>query len=200
MRPTIPTLLALLLVMLAAGCADDALGPGADLVFETSFESGFDGFVVDGTDLDDPPVEWEIERSNERANDGEWSVRFELENLNDAGKIWIERRFDLEPNRAYDVHLSYAFASADFGDVNLWTVIAGVAPVDPESVDDLSFQGSTSNGADDDVGFVWLEFVTPLEVTTGPTGETWLSLGVWGTSEFSRSYHVDDVRVAFTPR
>lgn len=200
MTTTIPTRFALLLAFLAAGCADDSVGPGDGLVFETSFESGFDGFVVDGTDLDDPPIEWEIERTDERAHDGEWSVRFELENLNDAGKIWIERRFDLEPNRAYDIDLTYAFASADFGEINQWTIIAGVLPFDPETPDDLPFLGSTGNGADDDVGFIWLEFVAPLEVTTGPTGEAWLSLGVWGTSEFTRRHHFDDVRIAFTPR
>ena len=200
MRPAIPILTTVALLALVAGCGDDAVGPRDGFVFETSFESGLDGFVVDGTDLDDPPIEWAIERSDDRANDGAWSVQLELQNLNDAGKIWIERRFDLEPNRAYDVDLTYAFASADFGDINQWTIIAGVMPFDPETADDLPFRGSTGNGADDDVGFVWLEFVAPLEVTTGPTGEAWLSLGVWGTSEFTRRHHFDDVRIAFTPR
>lgn len=200
MRSSIPLLLTVVFLALVAACSDDPTGPGDGLVFETSFETGFDGFVPDGADLDDPPIEWEIERTDERADDGVWSVRLELENLNDAGKIWIERRFDLEPGRVYDVELSYAFASADFGDINAWTIIAGVTPTDPEAAADLPFQGSTANGADDDVGFVWLQRSHDLTVTTGASGEAWLSLGVWGTSEFTRSYHLDDVRVSFAPR
>ncbi|HEU4463432.1 MAG TPA: hypothetical protein VFS53_00160 [Gemmatimonadota bacterium] len=200
MRSPIPLLTPLAFLAIVAACSDDATGPGDGLLFETSFEDGFDGFVPDGTDLDDPPVEWEIERTDERADDGEWSVRLELENLNDAGKIWIERRFDLEPGRVYDVELSYAFASADFGDINTWTIIAGVTPVDPETAGDLPFQGSTANGADDDVGFVWLERNHELTVTTGASGEAWVSLGVWGTFEVTRAYHLDDVRVTFAPR
>jgi hypothetical protein len=200
MRSPIPLLASAVFLAPVAACSDDTLGPVDGLVFETSFEADFDGFVADGTDLDDPPIEWVIERSDERADDGAWSVRLEMANLNDAGKIWIERRFELEPGRAYDVELSYALASADFGDVNAWTIIAGVTPSDPESADDLPFQGTTANGADDDVGFVWLERSHDLMVTTGASGEAWVSLGVWGTSEFTRSYHLDDVRVSFAPR
>lgn len=199
MRPTTLTRFALLL-MLATGCADDALGPPVGLEFETSFEDGFDGFVVDGTDLDDPPVEWDIALTTEFSFDGDDAVRLTLDNLNDAGKIWIERRFELEPSSTYDVELSYAFASADFGDINHWTIIAGVVPEDPETADDLPFAGSTANGQDEDEGFVWLELLTPQTVTTGPSGEAWLALGVWGTSEFPRTYYLDDVRVTFTAR
>jgi hypothetical protein len=175
-------------------------GPGGIVRFESSFEAGLDGFVADGTDLDDPPIEWSIARTDERADDGEWSVRLELENLNDAGKIWIERPFDLEAGVAYDVEVSYAFGTSDFGDVNIWTIIAGVGPQDPESVDDLTFQGSTATGNDEDVGIVWLENVFTSTATASAEGELWVSIGVWGTSEFPRTYYLDDVEIAFTPR
>ena len=185
---------------LCLGCADDPSGPDGIIRFSTSFESGLDGFAADGTDLDDPPVEWEIGRSQERADDGAWSIRLELDNLNDAGKIWIERAFQLEAGGSYDVEVSYAFATADFGDINNWTIIAGVTPADPETVEDLTFQGDTGNGGDDDVGFVWLEKSHEFTATAGAGGELWLALGVWGTSEFPRAYHIDDVEVVFTPR
>ena len=126
----------LLPFFLPFACADDGTGPGNGVLVEASFEDGFEGFLVDGTDLDDPPVEWEIVRSMELAFDGDWSVRLELDSLNDAGKIWIERLVELEPNRAYDVDVEYAFASADFGDINAWTIIAGAVPTDPETADD----------------------------------------------------------------
>lgn len=168
--------------------------------FETSFETGLDGFVADGTDLDDPPVEWSIERSEEEADDGVWSVRLELDNLNDAGKIWIERAFELEAGRTYDVELSYAFGTSDFGDINNWTIIAGVAAESPETVDDLAFQGSTTTGEDEDRGVVWLEKSHAFSAVAGASGELWISLGVWGTFETPRTYYLDDVAIVFTSR
>lgn len=195
--------LAISLAALAAvfvACADDALGPDGIVRFATSFESGLDGFTADGTDLDDPPIEWSIERTNDRADEGAWSVRFDLDNLNDAGKIWIERAFDLEADVAYDVEVTYAFGTSDFGDINTWTIIAGVSPGDPEVRDDLVFQGTTGNGEDQDVGVVWLEKSHAFTATAGAGGELWVALGVWGTSEFPRTYYLDDVRIEFTPK
>ena len=181
-------------------CTDDSTGPDGTVRFETSFESGLDGFTADGTDLDDPPVEWSIERTDERADDGEWSVRLDLENLNDAGKIWIERSFSLEPGAVYDVDVSYALGTSDFGDFNLWTLIAGATAIDPESVADLVFQGETGTGEDEDLGVVWLEKRHTFSATASPSGELWVSLGVWGTWETHRTYYLDDVSIVFTPR
>lgn len=184
-----------------AACSDDSpTGPDGVVLFESSFESGFDGFASDGTDLDDPPIEWSIERTQEEADEGAWSVRLDLDNLNDAGKIWIERAFALESGMAYDVELSYAFGTWDFGDINTWTIIAGVHPANPEVVDDLAFQGSTSTGEDEEVGLVWLDKSHSFTATAGASGELWVSLGVWGTSEFPRTYYLDDVRIEFTPQ
>lgn len=190
-------LLAAFLALFA--CADDPTGPEGTVRFTTSFESGLDGFATDGTDLDDPPIEWSIERSDERADDGQWSVRLHLENLNDAGKIWIERVFELEPGRAYRVEISYAFATEDFGEINTWTIVAGVSAEDPETVEDLTFQGNTAHDMGMDVGFVWLERSHELEATADAAGELWVSLGVWGTSEFTRTYFLDDLEIVFTP-
>jgi hypothetical protein len=193
--------LALVVSLLAAACAEDsAAGPDGSEVFQTSFEAGLDGFTADGTDLDDPPVEWSIERSQEEADDGAWSVRLVLDNLNDAGKIWIERAFDLEPGVTYDVEVTFAFGTSDFGDINTWTIIAGVGPENPEEVDDLTFQGSTSTGEDEEVGVVWLEKSHAFTATAGPGGELWVSVGVWGTFETLRTHYIDDVRIAFTPQ
>ena len=175
-------------------------GPDGGLVFETSFEEGLDGFAADGTDLDDPPIEWSIERTQEEVNQGAWSVRLELDNLNDAGKIWIERAFDLEAGVTYDVEVSYAFGTSDFGDVNIWTIISGMSPQNPETVDDLIFHGTTATGTDEDVGIVWLDSIFTATATASADGELWISIGVWGTSEFPRTYYLDDLEVAFSPR
>jgi hypothetical protein len=187
--------------LFSAACAEDSsTGPDGTVVFETSFETGLDGFAADGADLDDPPVEWTIERSQEEANEGAWSVRLELDNLNDAGKIWIERAFDLEPGLTYDVDVSYVFGTSDFGDINTWSIITGVDPDSPEEAEDLTFQGGTSTGEDEEVGIVWLEKSHAFTATAGPSGELWASLGVWGTFETLRTYYVDDLRIEFTPQ
>lgn len=192
-------ILAVALVSLIA-CADDSLGPDGTVRFATSFESGLDGFIPDGTDLDDPPVEWSVARSDEHADEGDWSVRLDLDNRNDAGKIWIERSFSLEPGAAYDVDVSYAFGTSDSGDFNLWTLIAGATATDPESVADLGFQGETGTGEDEDLGVVWLEKRHTFSATASPNGELWVSLGVWGTWETHRTHYLDDVSIVFTPR
>jgi hypothetical protein len=187
--------------LFAAACADDSTtGPEGTVIFESSFESGLAGFAADGTDLDDPPVEWSIERSQEEADDGAWSVRLELDNLNDAGKIWIERAFDLQPGVTYDVEVTYAFGTSDLGDINTWSIITGVDPDSPEDADDLTFQGSTSTGEDEETGVLWLEKSHAFTATPGAGGELWVSIGVWGTFESLRVHYLDDVRIEFTPQ
>lgn len=192
-------ILAVALLGLTA-CGDDSLGPDGTVRFATSFETALDGFLPDGTDLDDPPVEWSVERSDEHAHEGAWSVRLDLDNLNDAGKIWIERPFSLEPGATYDVDVGYALGTSDFGDFNLWTLIAGATATDPESVTDLVFQGETGTGEDEDLGVVWLEKRHAFTATASSTGELWVSLGVWGTWETHRTYYLDDLSIVFTPR
>lgn len=177
---------------------DSATGPPDETLFETGFESDLAGFVPDGADLDDPPVAWSIERSDERAESGAWSVRMRLDNLNDAGKIWLERSFEVEPGDQV-VRIAFDFASADFGDVNLWRIVAGASGSDPETRDDLTFQDDTGNGAASDVGFLWSRKEYLLAATAGLDGRIHVFLGIWGTSEFSRDYFVDDVEIRITP-
>jgi hypothetical protein len=156
-------------------------------------------WTADGTDLGDPPVTWSIERSQDRANGGAWSVRLTLDNLNDQGKIWIEQAVgDLEPSRRYAVRIEFAFASADFGSVNLWRIIAGTSAGDPETAAALVFQDDTGNGSATDVGFRWLDKSYDMEATADASGTMWFVIGVWGTSEFSRTYYVDDVVITLT--
>lgn len=63
----------------------------------TFFERGFDGWTANGTDLDNPPDQWSIEPPQDMASKGKTSLKFYLDNVNDAGKIWIERSFNVEP-------------------------------------------------------------------------------------------------------
>ncbi len=159
-----------------------------------------EGWAPRGTDLElgEGTLNWSIERSQERASDGDTSLRFYLENWNDAGKIWIARGFEVEPNRSYVVSIEYAFASADFGSFNLWRIIAGALPESPETREDLeaAFQDHTGNGMDSDSGFLWLHKTYDSSVAVGSDGMLWVAIGVWGTWETPRTYFLDDVRIS----
>jgi hypothetical protein len=148
-------------VIMAAGCSDGS-GPGDTPLIETfSFEDGLAGWSADATDLSvgDEPSDWSITNTSHSASDGERSVQLMLDNLSDAGKIWIERSFDLEPETIYDVRVELDFGTWDFGAVNLWRVIAGVSSRSPETAQDLevAFRDDTGHGEQRNMGLVWLE-------------------------------------------
>ncbi len=169
-----------------------------------SFENSMEDWVAKGVDLeyDGGTLEWSIMRSQERARDGTTSVKFYLNNLNDAGKVWIERSFEVQPNKRYQVTLSYAFASADFGGVNLWTIISGALTKHPETREDLTpaYQDETGNGLQSDSGYVWVEKRYDVTVESGPDGVLWTVVGVWGTWEGPRTYYVDSLTITLTER
>ena len=182
----------ILMLAVLTGCNGTGIPPSGTLTF--SFEDDLEGWVANGTDLDNPPVEWSIERSRDIASDGKTAVRLYLNNMNDAGKIWVERRFYGEPNRVYQVHVEYDFASADWGDMNLWTIITGVMP--EPSKTELLFQGDTGNNATPEEGFVWLRKSYDFSVESGPDGSAYVMIGVWGNWETARTYYVDNVAVS----
>jgi len=160
-----------------------------------SFEDGLESWSEDGTDLDNPPVDWTVALSDEMSSEGDYAIKLYLNNVNDAGKIWLERSFDLEPNRTYNVEITYDFASADFGDFNLWQIITGVSSEEPEAADDLMFQGDTGIGEQE--GFIWLDKSYEFTAESNDDGELWVALGVWGTWETPRTYYIDNISISF---
>ena len=163
-----------------------------------SFENGLEGWVAKATDITDPPVYWSIEPSQDRAADGSTSLKYVLENLNDAGKIWIERGFAVQPNQPYHVTVQFSFATADWGDVNHWPIIIGVRTEPAFTRNDLTYRDSTANGESSDVGFKWLEKRYDFDIASAANGTLYVDLGVWGTWETLRTYYVDNVRVTIT--
>lgn len=162
-----------------------------------SFEQGMRGWETKGTDLGEPPIAWSIDRSDEMAKSGVISLKLYLANMNDAGKIWIERPFSLKPDSLYHVNVRYAFASADWGDVNHFTIITGVLQEPPETRDDLVYQGDTGNSSESDVGYVWLDKDYDFFVRSNPEGRFYVIIGIWGTWETARTYYFDNVRITF---
>lgn len=172
--------------------------PGPAATF--SFESGLEGWAPTATDIKNPPVYWSIEQSQDRATEGSSSLKFALDNLNDAGKIWIERAFSVRPNQQYHLRVQFSFATADWGDVNHWTITAGVRTQPAQTRSDLTYQGSTANGEGGDTGYKWLEKSYDLDVISAADGTLYVDIGVAGTWETFRAYYVDHVRVTITER
>ena len=185
-----------------SGCGgSDAIRPPLNAQ-KFSFESDLQGWTPKGIDLvvGGSTVDWSIERSTDRATEGAASLKLYLDNRTDAGKIWIERPFAVNPNRRYRVNVQYSFATADFGDFNLWTIITGVRNQPAHKRDDLTYQGNTGNGADSDVGYQWFQKNYDFDATAGADGKLYVDIGVWGTWETPRTYYIDNVRVTLTPQ
>jgi len=174
-------------------------GDGNEVSFFFSFENDMEEWEGRALDLElaNSTIDWSITRSHENVKDGSSSLRFYLENWNDMGKIWIERSFAVKSNTQYRVDVSYAFASGDWGDANFFTIITGVLQESPESRDELVYQGDTGNGADSDVGYVWLEKSYSFSVESDVNDKLYVIIGVWGVWETPRTYYVDAVKVVF---
>ena len=188
--------LLILPLLVIAGCSQPQ-----ELVsnsYSYSFERDMGEWVADGTDLENQPVEWSVERSQDIASNGKTSVRLYLNNMNDQGKIWIERPFDVLPNHTYQVQVEYDLATADWGDMNLWTIITGVVPKPPKQTGGFVYQGHTGNNAGPEDGFVWVHKSYDSIVRSAQEGNLYVIIGIWGTWETGRTYYIDNVEVVFT--
>lgn len=169
-----------------------------------SFERGMQGWRKKATDLElgSGFINWAITRGTEIAQDGSVSLKFVLDNNNDAGKIWIEKPFAVEPHQIYQVEVEYGFASQEFGDVGNFTVITGVLKESPETAKDLTpcYKDSTRNHAGRDEGFVWTTRKYAFTVRTDEKQTLYAVIGIWGTYETWRVYYLDSVRVTLTKK
>ena len=162
-----------------------------------SFEEDMQDWETDGTDLSNPSINWSIERSDDRATDGNNSLKLYLDNMNDAGKIWIEKQFELDANTQYEITIDYDFATSDFGSFNLFRIITGASLTNPETYDDLTFQDHTGHNQQEDIGYTWLNKSYTMTVETDDNGTLYLCIGVWGTWETPRTYYIDAVNISF---
>ena len=161
-----------------------------------SFENDLNGWRPRTFDVDNGAIaDWEIAPTEARADDGRVSLLLLLDNSTDAGKIFVQHPFLVEPDRPYRVKVSYSFATKDFGDLNLWRIITGVSPTPPAKPDDLVYQGDTGHGSPSDIGYVWLDRSYEFDTRSGPDGLLYVSVGVWGTFETLRGYFLDGLTV-----
>jgi hypothetical protein len=204
MKATMLALLLLSLVIVGPTACGKKQGDGAQIVTALEgFEAGLGPWTARGLDTFVSPgdeIAWSITPSAENARTGLQSVKVSVDNRTDAAKVWLERSFDLLPSRTYDVTVAFDFGTTDFGDFNLWTIMAGALPASPQTVDDLPMTGdNTSAGSEPVTGVVWLHKTYTTRVTTGPSGKLYVPVGVWGTWETQRVYFLDNLEVTLSP-
>lgn len=168
--------------------------PPATNTTRSSFEASMDNWTTNGTDLSDPQDPWWINRTTTQAYDGTTSLQLTLDNQNDAGKIWIQRPFPVDPSTQYYVTVSYQFGTSDYG-MNLFRIITAVTSQPPTTAR-LTYPDNTSNGLNTST-LAWLPKTADFVTTSGPAGALYVNIGVWGTWETSRTYYLDDVTVSF---
>lgn len=134
------------------------------------------------------------------ATDGFTAVKLDLTNNNDAGKIWIEKPFQVQPNRVYQVNVSYSLASQD-GAVGSFDIITGVLKQRPSTRNDLipAFRETTDRG-NSKPRYIWLNKHYEFAVSSAQANRFWIVIGVWGTFEVRHVYYIDSVRVEIAPK
>lgn len=168
-----------------------------------SFESDLEGWTPRGADLElgNGAVDWSVTRAQEYIDgeDGFFSARFDLNNLNEKGKIWIERPFPVEPGRKYKVSVDYALHSFDCGDAPRFRIITGVFRSPPESADDLvdAFQEKTTSTG---CTWGWLHKSYDFTIKSKKKDTLYVVIGIWGTEQAHRAYNFDSVCVTLLPK
>ena len=179
------------------GCLEEEKENGSKNWFFYSFEKGMDEWKTDGTDLDEPQIDWGIERTTNLSYSGDYAITLYLDNMNDAGKIWLEKSFNLSENSQYEVNISYNFATRDYGDVNLFKILTGTTTQNPESYNDLTVQETTGHDQGSEQGYIWLNKTYKSTIQTDESGRIFIHIGVWGTWETYRQYFIDNVNISF---
>lgn len=187
------------ILLLTEACSNTITPPGRS--FSYSFEDGMEGWNIAAADTGNPTVDWSIQPSAVQAYEGQHSLRFYVDNRNDASKIWIIHSYSVTPGTIYHVDVSYYFGTADFGEVNLFellTGISGTAPADGKSFLSDTRHEDTGNGTPGHTGYLWLHKSFSKTITGNTNRRIYVIIGIWGTYEAPRTYYVDDLKVLIT--
>lgn len=169
-----------------------------------SFENDMEGWSPNATDLDfgSGTLQWSIVRVQPHigGEDGSFAVLFDINNLNQKGKIWIERPFPVEPGGKYRVELEYAFHSDDSKPNMSNRIISGVFRSPPRTADDLgnAFQEDTSSDIGAGRTWGWLHKCYTFTIKSKKSSTVYLVIGIWGTHDDHLTYELDSVCVTLT--
>jgi hypothetical protein len=176
--------------LIAAGLA--ACGPPPQQSAFFSFEGSLQGWGAQTLDLQagDQLEPWSITSDPGAPFDGASSARFFLDNLNGAGKIWLERAFTLPSSGRHRAHIDFvALGSSDT--VAADRLIVGVFRAPPRNADQLqpALQPPGIAGAG------WTAHAYDVAVE-GPA--VTVVIGISGASRRRTLYHLDALTVLFT--
>jgi hypothetical protein len=168
------------------------------IVFQERFEETLDRWQK-GFDLpEDPerpgqPVDWAIEISPEQAARGKSSARFFLDGKQDDGTIWLARPFNVAPDQALRLRLTFDLwsESESFNTLAMVAAAADSRPPVAEGDFDVSQPANQVTG--------WKTYAYTFEVRSGPEGQVWVAFGISAVWETPMTYFVDDVRVEVVP-
>ncbi len=162
-----------------------------------SFENDLEGWTPRGTDLESGTgsIGWSITRSEEIWDDGKTSVKFDLDNLNSKGKIWIEKAVVVEPRNIYRAIIDFSFASRFRSDPK-FNFITGILRHSPETGEDLepAYQGDADNAGHP----VWLHKGYEFKVKSKKARVLYVVIGISGTAQAHRTYWFDNVCIILT--
>ena len=170
-----------------------------------SFESDMEGWMPNATDLDfgGSSIDWSITRIQPYSlggEDGASAIQFDINNVNQKGKIWIQRPFSVERGSKYKVNVEYGFNSGDRGSNPRFTIITGVLRWRPETADDLvpAYQEDTTSSY-----WGWLHKNYTFKVKSKKSEVLYVVIGIRGTEVVRqqnphRIYHIDSVVVTLT--
>ena len=168
--------------------------------FFFSFSTGWDGWETQATDLEiaGGSIHWSITLTNDKAFDGSSSLRFDLDNQNGDGKIWIEKPFAVKPHRTYRVSVEYALSPVlAWDELDTFQLITAALPAAPRSSADLA--GYTfdpkANGPPAPAGSQWATKRFQFTVASGSSSSLYVVVGMWGVWDAPLSMWVDSVKV-----
>ncbi|WP_224448162.1 hypothetical protein [Haloprofundus salilacus] len=177
--------------------------PDGPLVDE-GFESPLDGWktrAAIGSEVSVDEFEWTVERSDERADGGDWSLRIFTEGDHDDGVAWAVRPVELDAERTetFRVSVNAWSESESFNTLRNLTLYLG--PEEPTREEDFPAPGETGaptggglreplhqTAGWHDYGFEW----SPEHLRTD---RLYLAVGVAVVWEADATHFVDNVRV-----
>jgi hypothetical protein len=202
----VPTRRAFLRTLPVAGVVGTAgCSTGDGPLLADGFEDGFDPWTRQasiGADAFDE-FEWAIERTDERANEGSWSVRVDTEGDHDDGTAWLVRPVDV-PSDASRLDVAVMAWSPDESFNVLRHLVVAIRPTPPETEADFPDPGANSSGiAGAPYGGLreplhldpgWREYAASWTPETVPE-RVHLAVGVSVVWEADATHYLDEVLV-----
>lgn len=184
-----------------AGCngSPESGGP----VVRESFEGGLDGWETDasiGGHADVSEFDWAVERSDERAAEGAWSVEIYTEGRYDDGTAWLTRPVELPEADRFTIDVRAWSPGDSFNELR--DLVVALAPDPPTSETDFPESGERSTDSAELGGLRkplyrtdgWDEYTVEWEPDTVPE-TAHLAVGVTVIWEAESTHFVDDISV-----